>query len=72
MAEGRLEEALVVLKEGAKTNRKTLPPDSELREMMEKFRSQVKKMRLSSKSTKTFWNSNCISLSKYIQLCLDE
>ena len=41
MAEGRCEEALVILKAGAKTNRRTLPPDSELREMMEKFRMQV-------------------------------
>jgi hypothetical protein len=51
MAEGRLEEALVILKEGAKTNRKTLPPDSELREMMEKFRSQVKFLSIKIKNS---------------------
>jgi hypothetical protein len=42
MAEGRFEEALVILKVGAKANRRTLPPDSELREMMETFKLQVK------------------------------
>ena len=42
MAEGRYEEALVILKQGAKANRRTLPPDAELREMMERFKSQVR------------------------------
>ena len=42
MAEGRYEEALVILKQGAKANRGTLPPDAELREMMERFKSQVR------------------------------
>jgi hypothetical protein len=42
MAEGRFEEALVILKQGAKANRRTLPPDNELREMMEKFKLQVR------------------------------
>jgi len=41
MAEGRYEEALAILKQGAKANNRTLPPDSELREMVEKFKSQV-------------------------------
>jgi hypothetical protein len=41
MAEGRYEEALVILKQGAKANNKTLPPESELREMIEKFKSQA-------------------------------
>ena len=42
MAEGRYEEALVILKHGAKANRRTLPPDSEMREMMERFKTQVR------------------------------
>jgi len=34
MAEGRLDEALQILKSGAKTNKKQLPPDDELMEML--------------------------------------
>lgn len=34
MAEGRFDEALKILKDGAKTNNRTLPPDDELLEMM--------------------------------------
>lgn len=40
MAEGRFEEALKILKDGAKTNGNTLPPDEELLDMMERFRDQ--------------------------------
>ena len=41
MAEGRFDEALVILKQGAKANGKTLPPDSVLYEMIDKFKNQV-------------------------------
>jgi len=34
VAEGRLDEAIAILKNGAKTNNKTLPPDEELMEML--------------------------------------
>jgi len=34
VAEGRIDEALVILKDGAKKNKKSLPPDDELREML--------------------------------------
>ncbi len=40
MAEGRFEEALKILKDGAKTNKRTLPPDDELLAMMDRFRTQ--------------------------------
>ena len=35
---GRFDEALKILKGGAKVNKKTLPPDSELLDMMEKVK----------------------------------
>ena len=34
VAEGRIDEALVILKDGAKKNKKSLPPDDELRELL--------------------------------------
>ena len=37
---GRFDEALKILKGGAKVNQKTLPPDNELLEMMEKIKQQ--------------------------------
>jgi hypothetical protein len=42
MAEGRFDEAIAILKQGAKANGKTLPPDSVLYEMVEKFKNKVK------------------------------
>jgi OCT family organic cation transporter-like MFS transporter 4/5 len=53
MAEGRFEEALVILKQGAKANRRTLPSDSELREMMERFKSQEEEIHNHSNLPKT-------------------
>jgi len=53
MAEGRFEEALVILKQGAKANRRTLPPDSELREMMERFKTQEEEIQHHSDLPKT-------------------
>lgn len=40
IAEGRCEEALKILKAGAKTNKRTLPPDNELLEMLEKLKEE--------------------------------
>jgi len=44
MAEGRFEEAMKILKDGAKINGNTLPPDQELLELMEKFKAQVNRI----------------------------
>ena len=41
VAEGRLEEAITILKNGAKTNNKTLPPDEELMEMLTAIAADV-------------------------------
>ena len=41
VAEGRLEEALAILKNGAKTNNKQLPPDDELMEMLTAIAADV-------------------------------
>ena len=41
MAEGRLDEAIAILKNGAKTNNKTLPPDEELMEMLTAIAADV-------------------------------
>ena len=41
MAEGRFDEALKILKDGAKTNNRTLPPDDELLEMMKSIAEEV-------------------------------
>ena len=38
---GRFDEALKILKGGAKMNKKTLPPDSELLDMMEKVKQSA-------------------------------
>ena len=45
---GRFEEALKILKDGAKTNGTTLPPDEEVIAMMESFKHEVRSL-LSSK-----------------------
>ena len=37
---GRFDEALKILKGGAKTNKKTLPPDNEILDLMEKIKLQ--------------------------------
>ena len=42
IAEGRYEEALKILKDGARTNGNTLPSDQELLDMMETIHSQVR------------------------------
>lgn len=39
---GRFEEALKILKDGAKTNGTTLPPDEEVIAMMESFKQEVR------------------------------
>ena len=41
MAEGRFDEALKILKEGAKANKMTLPSDEELVEMMESIKVHI-------------------------------
>jgi hypothetical protein len=41
MTEGRYEEALKILKDGAKTNKRTLPPDSEVLEMLKTLHDEV-------------------------------
>ena len=41
MAEGRFDEALKILKDGAKTNKKQLPSDDELMEMMRSICADV-------------------------------
>jgi type IV secretory pathway VirD2 relaxase len=41
MAEGRYEEALKILKDGAKTNKRTLPPDAEMLEMLKSLHDEV-------------------------------
>ena len=41
VAEGRLDEAIAILKNGAKTNNKTLPPDEELMEMLTAIAADV-------------------------------
>ena len=43
VAEGRLDEALAILKNGAKTNNKQLPPDDELMEMLTAIAADVSK-----------------------------
>lgn len=40
VAEGRFEEAIKILKDGAKTNNRSLPPDDELMEMMKAIKSE--------------------------------
>ena len=37
---GRFDEALKILKGGAKVNKKTLPPDNEILDLMEKIKLQ--------------------------------
>ena len=41
MAEGRFEEAIKILKSGAKCNDRTLPSDDELLEMMQAIKEDV-------------------------------
>ena len=41
VAEGRLDEAVAILKNGAKTNNKQLPPDDELMEMLTAIAADV-------------------------------
>ena len=41
MAEGRFDEALKILKSGAKTNSRSLPSDDELMEMMKAIKEDV-------------------------------
>ena len=41
---GRFEEALKILKDGAKTNGTTLPPDEEVIAMMESFKHEVRSL----------------------------
>ncbi len=45
MAEARFEEALKILKDGARMNGRTLPPDEELLEMMERFKEQEEEVK---------------------------
>ena len=47
MAEGRFDEALHILKNGAKTNKKQLPPDDELMEMLKAISADVRSFSLS-------------------------
>ena len=42
MAEGRFQEALKIMKAGAKTNGNTLPSDGEILEMMEAIHQEVR------------------------------
>ena len=46
MAEGRFDEALHILKNGAKTNKKQLPPDDELMEMLKAISADVSSLSL--------------------------
>ena len=41
MAEGRFDEAIKILRDGAKCNGRTLPSDDELREMMQAIKDDV-------------------------------
>ena len=41
MAEGRFDEAIKILRDGAKCNDRTLPSDDELREMMQAIKEDV-------------------------------
>ena len=58
MAEGRLDEALAILKNGAKTNNKQLPPDDELMEMLTAIAADV--------SENFFSNFSCMFLNPKI------
>ena len=53
MAEGRFEEAVKILKDGAKMNNRTLPPDDELLEMMERFKEQEEEVKTESEEKTT-------------------
>ena len=46
MAEGRFDEALHILKNGAKTNKKQLPPDDELMDMLKAISADVSSFNL--------------------------
>ena len=66
VAEGRLDEALAILKNGAKTNNKQLPPDDELMEMLTAIAADVSE----NKSEKA-GNSNQDLLHIVTLLCRD-
>ena len=55
VAEGRLDEAVAILKNGAKTNNKQLPPDDELMEMLTAIAADV--------SENIFSNFSCMLLN---------
>ena len=64
VAEGRLDEALVILKNGAKTNNKQLPPDDELMEMLTAIAADVsEKIFVTVLKPIHFLNSFCMILT---------
>jgi MFS family permease len=53
MAEGRYEEALKILKDGAKTNKRTLPPDAEMLEMLKSLHDEDEEEKTTEVTDKT-------------------
>ena len=45
MNAGRFDEAIKILKDGAKANGNSLPPDEELMDIMERFRAQEEEVK---------------------------
>ena len=63
VAEGRLDEAVAILKNGAKTNNKQLPPDDELMEMLTAIAADVSHSsprRLAGEKKSTSYNHKTI------------
>ena len=54
VTKGRFDEALKILKGGAKMNKKTLPSDNEMLEMMEKIKLQDEQDAPPEEEVKTF------------------
>ena len=50
---GRFDEALQILKGGAKVNKKTLPPDNEILDLMEKIKLQDEEEEAADDTPKT-------------------
>ena len=60
VTKGRFDEALKILKGGAKMNKKTLPSDNEMLEMMEKIKLQDEQDAPPEEEVKTFKEKVCI------------
>ena len=50
---GRFDEALKIMKAGAITNKKTMPPDNEILDMMEKIKEQDEEEEVADDNPKT-------------------